>query len=176
MNNPHVREATLQDYPSIINYFLEAPVPFLRQMGADERKLPSYTNWLTLLTENHALRLEEKRFYYLIWELEGEAIGHSNINKIKFGEEAYMHLHLWENTSRQKGLGTLFVKKSLPHFFETFQLKRLCCEPYALNPAPNKTLENVGFSFIKQYETTPGWINFPQLVNNWCMKVEAFCM
>jgi len=41
------------------------------------------------------------------------------------------------------------------------------CEPYALNPAPNKILKKVGFTFIKIYETTPGWINFKQKVNQY---------
>jgi hypothetical protein len=53
-------------------------------------------------------------------------------------------------------------------------LKKLFCEPYALNPAPNKTLEKIGFEFVKEYITTPGWINFEQPVKLWMMDFEKF--
>ena len=45
-------------------------------------------------------------------------------------------------------------------------LENLYCEPYALNLAPNGTLLKLGFKLVKQYETTPGSINFYQKVNS----------
>ena len=78
-----------------------------------------------------------------------------------------MHLHLWDSTLRRKGIGTELVKKSVAVFFEKLKLERLICEPYALNPAPTKTLERVGFTFEKEYETTPGSLSFRQKVNRW---------
>jgi RimJ/RimL family protein N-acetyltransferase len=60
-----------------------------------------------------------------------------------------MHLHLWYPDKRIKGMGVQLVKKSLPYFFNNLHLKTLYCEPYALNPAPNKTLPKVGFEFVK---------------------------
>jgi RimJ/RimL family protein N-acetyltransferase len=83
-------------------------------------------------------------------------------------------LHLWQNDKRQKGNGTCFVELSLPFYFSNFKLKKLFCEPYALNDAPNNTLKKAGFSLIKQYETTPGLFNFNQLVNRWCLDVEKY--
>jgi len=74
-----------------------------------------------------------------------------------------MHLHLWNAASRKKGIGSQLVKMSLKYFFENLKLKRLFCEPYALNPAPNKTLEKTGFDFVKEYITIPGAFNFEQL-------------
>jgi len=85
-----------------------------------------------------------------------------------------MHLHLWNKDVRKKGYGTRFVKLSLPYFFGNYQLKKLFCEPYALNPAPNKTLEKAGFEFIKEYTTIPGFINFEQPVCLWEMRFEKF--
>jgi RimJ/RimL family protein N-acetyltransferase len=102
--------------------------------------------------------------------MDGLPIGHSNINKIVFGEEAFMHLHLWRPDIRQQGMGRNLVMQTLPFFFENYQLKTLYCEPYALNLAPNKTLEKIGFIFVKQYVTTPGWLNFEQPVNLWEMS------
>lgn len=85
-----------------------------------------------------------------------------------------MHLHLWNTNTRQKGIGTKLVKKSLPFFFNNLKLQTLYCEPYVLNIAPNKTLEKVGFKFDKKYITTPGSINFEQEVNRWFMSIELF--
>jgi [ribosomal protein S5]-alanine N-acetyltransferase len=116
----------------------------------------------------------EVKSYCIIWEVDRTAIGHSNINKIKPGIEAYMHLHIWTPEFRKRGFGTEFIRKSLPFFFETFNLKKLYCEPYALNDAPNRTLEKAGFAFIKNYITVPGWLNFEQPVNLWELSVEKY--
>jgi RimJ/RimL family protein N-acetyltransferase len=65
---------------------------------------------------------------------------------------------------------------TLPYFFQNFELKNLYCEPYALNPAPNKTLKKIGFQFVKQYVTIPGSLNFEQEVNRWELKFEDFVL
>ena len=98
----------------------------------------------------------------------------SNVNKIKFGEEAYMHLHLWKADKRQKGIGARFVKMTLPYFFDNLLLKKLYCEPYALNPAPNKTVEKIGFTFIKEHISVPGSLNFEQLTKLWELSYDDF--
>ena len=110
----------------------------------------------------------------MIWQMDNEPIGHCNVNKIKFGEEAYMHLHLWNSDGRKKGMGAELVKMSLPYFFEKLELKKIYSEPYALNPAPNKTLVKAGFTFVKEYITTPGFLNFEQPVNLWELTYEQF--
>ena len=71
-----------------------------------------------------------------------------------------MHLHMWHPHNRQKGDGTYFIRQSLFYYFQKFKLKKLYCQPYALNPAPNQTLANAGFEFIKKYETIPGLVKF----------------
>jgi RimJ/RimL family protein N-acetyltransferase len=48
--------------------------------------------------------------------------------------------------------------------------KRLYCEPYANNVAPNRVLEKAGFEFVKTDRTVPGPINFEQDVNCWHMS------
>ena len=101
-------------------------------------------------------------------------VGHSNINDIVFGQQAYMHLHLWNPGDRQKGNGTYFIAGSLQYYFEKFRLEKIYCQPNAANDAPNKTLEKAGFTFIKKYETIPGWLNFKQHVNLWVMEKNKF--
>jgi [ribosomal protein S5]-alanine N-acetyltransferase len=174
--NITVRQLSLTDHETIVDYFLQADNEFLLSMGVDAVKLPSKQEWLAILNSNFYLPPEQKQFFYIIWLLDDQPVGHSNINKIVFGEEAYLHLHLWQQDKRQKGLGTAFLKRTIPYFFDTFQLKNLFCEPSASNPAPNKALEKLGFDFIRSYDTTPGWINFFQTVNRWCLfrkKYEA---
>lgn len=168
-----VRELKHSDIDSIVRYWLGADRATLKAMGADIDKMPSREEWKKMLTEQLSLPVEKKQSYCLIWEVEGQAVGHCNVNKIVYGQEAYMHLHLWDRKIRKKGLGTELVRMSLGIFFEKLQLKNLYCEPYALNPAPNKTLKNIGFRFVKEYETTPGFLNFEQKVNLWKMSKDG---
>lgn len=169
-----VREIQENELHAIPAYFLNASEDFLHAMGADKAKLPGKEEWLQLLIDDYRQPNEQKKFFYVLWLADEAPVGHSNINKIIFGEEAFMHLHLWGQGQRQKGMGVEFIKMSIPFYFEQFKLKNLYCEPYTLNPAPNKVLEKIGFDFIQQYETTPGWINFHQPVNRWCMSFEKY--
>ena len=173
-NHLAVKEIKEDNLISIVDYFLNADKDFLSGMAVDPSKLPKKEDWLKLLTEESQKTLEHKNFYYVIWLLNNTPVGHSNINKIIFGEEAYMHLHIWNASKRQKGMGLELMKMSLPFYFEKFKLKRLYCEPYAFNPAPNKTLKKLGFEFLQQYDTIPGWINTYQTVNRWCLDVDKY--
>jgi RimJ/RimL family protein N-acetyltransferase len=169
-----VREITNQDIEPLTNYWMNAEKDFLEGMGVDVTKMPAREEWEKMLNEQLSQSIEQKKSYCIIWLVDNKPVGHSNINKIIFGEEAYMHLHLWTTGTRQKGLGTTFVKLTLPYYFENFRLKTLYCEPYALNPAPNKILEKTGFEFVKEHITTPGWLNFEQRANLWKMSLERF--
>jgi RimJ/RimL family protein N-acetyltransferase len=127
-----------------------------------------------MLLEQLNSPIEQKRAYCIIWEEDGKPIGHSNTNPTFYGKEATMHLHLWNNETRQKGTGTQLLKLTLPLFFENLKLRNLVCEPYALNPAPNKTLEKAGFTLVKKYITTPGFLNFEQPVMRWELSEENY--
>ena len=172
--NRIVREMTKDDVDSIIDYFLNADMEYLNGRGVDINKLPSKLDWTKIILTEFEKKFEYKKLYYLIWEIEGMPVGHSHINDIIFGQEAFMHLHLWNSDNRQKGNGSYFVNKSLPYYFQNFKLQTLFCQPYSLNPAPNKTLEKVGFIFMKKYETVPTPINFRQYVNLWKLNSVDF--
>ncbi|WP_281613007.1 GNAT family protein [Flammeovirga sp. SubArs3] len=166
----NVREINTNDIQHIIDYWLKSDHKYLQSLGVDIQKLPSEEQLKTMLSKQISLEYKDKPSFAVIWEIDGKAVGHSNITDISFGNIANMHLHLWEKDVRQKGAGTILVKQSLPFFFELFQLKSIICEPYAENPAPNKTLEKVGFKLIKRYRTIPGSLNFEQDVNQWEIK------
>ena len=172
--NRLIIELKIEDIDLIISYFLLAGQVFLKDMGVDPEKLPCKDDWRKIILDDLLRSVNKKQFYYLIWELDSFLIGHSNINKIVFGDSAYMHLHLWEAGKRKSGNGTYFIRECIANYFKKFDLKVLYSEPYAFNIAPNKTLATVGFEFEKQYDTTPGWINFHQTVSRWVLSKEKW--
>jgi RimJ/RimL family protein N-acetyltransferase len=96
--------------------------------------------------------------------------GWSSADKIVFGEEAYMHLHILRTDERKVGHGSFFVRESAKIYFETLRISRLYCEPHALNVAPNRTLQAAGFKYVKTHETVPGPLNFHQPVTRWVLE------
>lgn len=169
-----VRELTEKDIPLLCDYWVNSDHDFMRGMGVDISKLPTREQLTAMLLEQISQPYEKKQSYCMIWEDDGEPIGHSNVSKIIFGKEAYMHLHLWRNDVRKKGRGVELVRMTIPWFFRNLKLEKLFSEPYRLNPAPNKTLPKAGFSFVKSYTCVPGWLNFEQEVNLWETDGAAF--
>jgi RimJ/RimL family protein N-acetyltransferase len=139
-------------------------------MGANRSKLPERVQWIKKLQIELNKTHTEKEFYYIIWLLNDETIGHSNINNIEFGKSATMHLHLWKSKKRKSGLGEELLLLTIPYYFDTFKLEYLVCEPYFENIAPNKVLKKIGFELTRTYDTTPGWINFRQTVNRYVLR------
>jgi len=169
-----VREITADDVPPLASYWVDSDPVFMKSMGVDVEKIPARNALVEMISQQLTQSYREKKAYAIVWLMNNEAIGHCNVNKITFGEEATMHLHIWKQDARQKGIGTSLVKQTLPYFYNNLHLKKLWCEPYALNPAPNKTLEKVGFEFVKEYVTVPGVLNFQQPVKQWLMTRDKF--
>ena len=169
-----VRELTENDIVLIADYWLNSDQDFLLSMGVDLNKLPSRDGLTEMLTTQIRLPYAEKSSLAFIAEIDGEPLGHCNVNEITFGKEAKMHLHLWNINLRKKGLGTEMVLQSLPVFFNKLKLKTIWCEPYAENQAPNRTLKKIGFEFVKKYLTIPGSLNFEQEVNRYKLTKEKF--
>jgi len=158
----------------VIDYFLGSDESHLRGMGVEPAKLPTAAAWEEILRADFERPFEQRRLFYVLWEVDGVPIGHSNVADIRYGEEAYMHLHVWKPEHRRRGSGTYFVRESARIYFERLELTRLFSQPYALNTAPNRTLAAVGFELVNTYETVPGWINFHQPVSKWVLTRERF--
>jgi RimJ/RimL family protein N-acetyltransferase len=158
------------DYERMVDYFLQSDPASLKGMGVDSARLPAREAWLDRLLPDLVRDDREKQTYYLGWIYDGVPIGHSNVNKIKYGDEAYMHLHSWDPQLRGTGLGTEFCRRAANAFIRKFALKSLFCEPYAENPAPNRVLSKIGFRLVKRYRTIPGIINFEQEVNQYVLE------
>lgn len=169
-----IQELKQEYIDDLIHYWLASDAEYMTSMGVDMTKMPTREEWVQFLSRQLNQNYTEKESYALIWLLNGNPIGHSNISKIKFGDHAFMHLHLWNSERRQKGIGMKLLKLSIPHYFNNMQLQTLYCEPYALNPAPNKLLNKIGFKFLKEYTGIPGWLNFEQPVNVWELTKENF--
>jgi RimJ/RimL family protein N-acetyltransferase len=169
-----VRTLRHSDIPLFLSYWFDSEPSFLTGMGLDISKLPSKDQFQNMLEKLLATPIEQRISYAVVWMKDGEPIGHSNTNPTTFGEEAKMHLHIWNAGERKKGIGKEFVKLSVAHYFDVLQLKTIWCEPYAHNPAPNKTMEKAGFEFIKEYVTIPGVFNFEQPVKQWRMTRQHF--
>ncbi|MDB5200921.1 MAG: hypothetical protein JWQ27_330 [Ferruginibacter sp.] len=169
-----VRELTVKDIPLIADYWLKADTAALTAMGVDLSKMPTREQMSGGLAAQLALPLNERRAYCIIWEIDGKPVGHCNTNPSFFGIEAFMHLHLWQPSTRHSGIGLQLLGLTLPYFFRNLEIDNLYSEPYALNPAPNKTLKKAGFAFVKEYLTIPGSLNFEQPVKQWLMTREKF--
>ena len=120
-----IQELTEKEIPLIIRYWLTSSPEHLIAMGVDLEKVPTEENLTKYLTSQVSLPIEAKESYALIWMLDGKPIGHSNINEINFGESAKMHLHIWEQANRQKGIGLELLKLSIEAYFKKFNLQEL---------------------------------------------------
>ena len=155
------------------DYFLNAAPDYLKSLGVDPTRVPERVQWQARFAQQFALPVEQREIVLVLWELDGKPAGFSSSDKIKLGEEAYMHLHILHPERRQKGNGAIFVRQTAKIYFEMLKIKRLFCEPYALNVAPNRTLQAAGFKYVKTHETVPGPMNFHQPVTRWMIEREA---
>src|SRR4051812_15775718 len=169
MDQKHALEvrpfSSVSEYEGMIDYFLRAEDAFLAGMGVARALLPTRDAWLRDVLADHQFSDLKKDRLYVGWFYQGRQIGHSSVNKIRFGNDAFFHLHMWRPDLRKSGFGHLLCEQSMKIYFDRLHLKTLWCEPYAENPAPNRTLMKLGFEFIKRYRTVPGKINFEQDVN-----------
>lgn len=167
-----VRELEEKDIPLFADYWFTAKDAYLEGMGVDLSKMPGREQFIDALKAQLDLPYTEKKAYALIWEIDGEPIGHCNVNPVTYGKEGSMHLHIWKPEARRLGFGSSLVQMSLPYFFNNLKLERIYSEPYALNPAPHKTLEKAGFTLVKEYITFPGAITFEQPVKQWEIRLK----
>jgi RimJ/RimL family protein N-acetyltransferase len=167
---PEVREMMGSEVDLIADYFLKSTPEHLELLGVDPSRLPALDNWRELMRRGEAQPIEQRSRMLLIWLSDSRPVGFSTADKIVFGEQANMHLHVVEPERRNRGMGTECVRRSADVYFERLKLKRLFCEPNAFNVAPNRTLQKAGFQYVKTHMTVPGPLNFHQAVTRWVME------
>jgi RimJ/RimL family protein N-acetyltransferase len=168
-----VREMQLSEVGVRIDYFHDSSDDHLRTLGVDRALLLSREEWRSAYEEDDARPIEQRGNYSLIWELDGETVGFSSADRISFGKEAFMHLHVVKPDLRGRGLGARFVRISAGHYFRALELERLFCEPNAFNVAPNRTLQRAGFRYLFTHEAQPGPMNFFQATTRWVLERSA---
>ncbi len=89
-----VREISAQDIESLVDYWTKSDPAFLVSMGVDLVRGPAPDDLREMLQQQLSQDYQEKKSYCIIWLVDGSPVGHSNVNKIIFGEEASMHLHI----------------------------------------------------------------------------------
>ncbi|MEH6761960.1 MAG: GNAT family protein [Maribacter arcticus] len=173
--NFSIREATQVDLIQITNYFTSKPNEYWLNMGVDPNKLPNKIKLLHILQEEFDKPIEDKQLFHIIWFVDGTAVGHSNINKIKYGQEAEIHLHLWDHENTKNGVGIPMLKLSIKRYFELFKLSKLFCEPYAKNIAPNIIIPKLGFEFMHAVRpNSVDWIHLDVEMNRYVLTKEKF--
>jgi RimJ/RimL family protein N-acetyltransferase len=165
-----VREMRLEEIGIRIGYFHGANDDHLRRMGVDRSRLPEEGAWRKDYAQELELPYEERSSACLVWEFENRVVGFSSADRITFGNEGFMHLHILDEEQRGQGLGARFVQLSAAEYFRVYRLQRLFCEPNAFNVAPNRTLQRAGFTYLFSHHCTPGPLNSPQITTRWVLS------
>ena len=165
-----VREMMSSEVNIIIQYFQDSTPEHLETLGVDPSRLPPAQSWRERLQRECTLPIEQRTMMLVIWLSDDQPVGFSTSDKIRYGEQAHMHLHVTEPERRHQGTGVECVRRSADIYFERLKLKRLFCEPNAFNVPPNRTLQKAGFKYLKTHMTVPRPLNFRQAVTRWVME------
>jgi RimJ/RimL family protein N-acetyltransferase len=165
-----VRAMAAEETEIIIDYFQQATPEFLETLGVDPTRIPPAGPWRERMRQQADLPIERRAGVLVIWLLDERPVGFSTADKIAYGEQANMHLHVTDAGRRNTGIGAACVRLTVELYFERLKLKRLFCEPNAFNVAPNRTLQKAGFKYLKTHMTVPGPLNFHQAVNRWLIE------
>ena len=112
-----VREMQLAEVGLRIDYFHDSSDEHLTKLGVDRASLPSKEGWRSSYTADYALPIEDRNGVALIWELDGRTVGFSSADRIVFGEEAFMHLHIVSPELRHQGFGANSCRNRLASTF-----------------------------------------------------------
>ena len=112
-----------KDLPVLMDYWYSLNDGQLESMGVDLEKFPKRKDFEANIRKQLSLPIKDRHSFAMIWEVNGQPVGHNSINFIEFGIKANMHLHLWNASNRQKGIGIELLKKSIPAFFHHLKFK-----------------------------------------------------
>ena len=150
-----IREMTLDEVGLVIDYFHDSTPEHLEMLELDPTRLPTRRDWRARYVAEHGKPVRDRSTLLVIWELDGVTVGFSTADKIAYGEQAHMHLHIVDPQRRRSGIGAECVRKTAELYFNELELKRLFCEPNAFNVAPNRTLQSAGFRYVKTVQDRP---------------------
>jgi RimJ/RimL family protein N-acetyltransferase len=164
-----VREMALDEVDLIIDYFHHSTPEHLERMGVDPTRLPAPRDWRARYAAEYDMPVRERSTLLVIWELDGLAVGFSTADRIVYGDQAHMHLHIVGPEHRNSGIGARCLHDTVELYFGILQLSILFCEPNAFNVAANRALQSAGFRYVKTHQTVPGPLNYHQPVTRWVL-------
>ena len=167
-----VREMAAGEADLIVNYFHGSTPEHLELLGVDPTRLPPRERWRERYANECATPVRYRSTLLVIWELDTVPIGFSTADKIVYGEQAHMHLHVVDPQRRGSGIGSACIRKTADLYFEKLVLERLFCEPNAFNVAPNRTLQSAGFRYVKSHMTVPGPLNYRRAFTRWVLEKD----
>jgi hypothetical protein len=150
-----VREMALDEVDLVIDYFYGSTPEHLETMGVDPTRLPTREDWWARYVAEYGKSVQERSTLLVIWELDGVAFGFSSPDKIVYGKQAHMHLHIVDPQRRRSGIGAACVRETVELYFNALALRFLFCEPNAFNMAPNRTLQSVGPGMSRPTRRSP---------------------
>ena len=162
------RELTLKDVPLITSYWQSLTSDDIKRMYIDLTKLNFGEELAMRLSKTVDTPPSERQYDPLIWEIDTQAVGVTNLNNIERGEQANIHLHIFSKLNRGKGFGRCLFMLSVQKYLVRHRLKRVICEPASSNPDPNGLMRSLGIPVVRTYVTkTPSPICFDHEVNRY---------
>ena len=123
-----VREMALEEVDLVIDYFHGSTPEHLEVLGVDPTRLPSRELWREHYAGEFEKAVHDRWALLVIWELDDVPVGFSTADKIAYGEQAYMHLHVTDPRQRRSGIGSACVRETADLYFKALSLQRLFCD------------------------------------------------
>ena len=133
------------DAIEITQYLYNSPSSDVERMGLDRENFPDAAQMLAELQRIAQAPFGSLDCAYLVWEVSAVPIGFSSLKDIVPAQFGGMHLHIWKEAERGKGMGGALFCKSALEFYRAYNLQMIICEPRADNSLPNRMLQKVGF-------------------------------
>ena len=131
-----VRELEERDIPLIDTYWRSLTQDDLNRMSIDCDRIPASDEFRARLTKLLDTPLSDRASDPLVWEVDGTAVGFTNLNNISRGNQADIHLHMFDSKFRGKGLGRRLFVRCVQKYFQRHHLTKIICQPASTNPGP----------------------------------------
>jgi RimJ/RimL family protein N-acetyltransferase len=145
-----VRDLSVEDVPSIVNYWFHSPPGFIEGMGVDLAKLPSEAEMLKSLIQkcqDNAL-LPDSKINAVVILKDGEPVGFHTLFPIAEGDHGIFHAHIWNPEMRGQGIALNSYLLAAKVFMKRFNLNRILYKTPLQNVGSIRVKEKLGIRSI----------------------------
>jgi hypothetical protein len=145
-----VRDLSVDDVPSIANFWFQSPHGFVERMGVDPSKLPSEEDMRRSLIEKCEanLLLPKSKLNALVVLYKDEPIGFHTLFPFTEGESGMFHAHIWNINRRGRGIAQHSYIRAARVFMERFALKKILYKTPIQNIGAIRVKEKLGIRCI----------------------------